>query len=279
MIGRMKYSLISSLLIGVLKEIVLLKVLIVDSDKKAVNHLEEMMMLINRKMDVDATDNVTEAYSLFEKTEYNLVLMDVVLQDGNGMDFARKIVDLYKDVNIIFMANTSEYALESYQVYASDYLIKPITEEQLKRSFMHLRYPVEEKEYVQIHCFGYFDLFYKDEVVDFGNAKSKELLAYLVDRNGGVCTNEEIMEVLWEDDKDHTSYYKKVRSNLIHTLKTYGIDNILVVNRGAMCINKNIVKCDYYDWLETIDKNDEKYYVNEYMSQYSWAEERVGIFQ
>ena len=50
-----------------------------------------------------------------------------------------------------------------------------------------------------VRCFGYFDVFYGDDPLIFSRAKTKELLAYLVDREGAACTGGEIELALWED--------------------------------------------------------------------------------
>ena len=45
-------------------------------------------------------------------------------------------------VNIIFLTAYPEYALDSYKVYCSDFLVKPLNRSQLKKSFENLRYPI-----------------------------------------------------------------------------------------------------------------------------------------
>ena len=47
-------------------------------------------------------------------------------------------------INIIFVTGYREYALESYEVYASGFLLKPVSTKKLKSAFENLRHPVPE---------------------------------------------------------------------------------------------------------------------------------------
>ena len=74
----------------------------------------------------------------------------------------------------------------------------PQTRMMSKNVLKHLRYPPEDGPAgVKIQCFGNFEIFVNGRTLAFKRSKSKELLAYLVDRNGATCTNGEMLAVLW----------------------------------------------------------------------------------
>lgn len=52
---------------------------------------------------------------------------------------------------------------------------------------------------VEARAFGNFDLLVDGKRVAFKRAKSKELMAYLIDRHGASVTRREAFAVLWED--------------------------------------------------------------------------------
>lgn len=58
--------------------------------------------------------------------EYDLVLLDVLMPGINGMQVAQELRELDKNVKIIFISSSSEFAVESYRVGAYHYLLKPI---------------------------------------------------------------------------------------------------------------------------------------------------------
>ena len=51
----------------------------------------------------------------------------------NGMDAARELRQRDKSVKIIFLTSSPEFALESYEVKAQGYVLKPIAYDKLKK--------------------------------------------------------------------------------------------------------------------------------------------------
>ncbi len=65
-----------------------------------------------------------EAMSIMESNSIQLIFIDINMPDLNGMDFVKS---LKEKPFIVFTTAYSEYALEGFQVDATDYLLKPIT--------------------------------------------------------------------------------------------------------------------------------------------------------
>ena len=139
----------------------------------------------------------------------------------------------------------------------------------------NLRYPPEDAPAgVKVQCFGNFEVFVGGRPLAFKRSKSKELLAYLVDRNGATCTNGEMLAVLWEDKPDTASLHSHLRNlifDLNHTLEDAGVRGLLVRGRSTLAIDTSKVDCDYYNFLRG-DRSSINSYRGEYMTQYSWAE-------
>ena len=126
--------------------------------------------------------------------------------------------------------------------------------------------------------FGHFDLFVNNVPITFSSAKEKELLALLVDRNGGTLTSDEAIAILWEDelpDERVKARYRKLAMSLKNTLDKNGVSDIIINDNGTRSINTNILHCDYYDLLEG-SESAKKSFHNAYMSDYSWAEDTLA---
>ncbi len=61
--------------------------------------------------------------------DYDLVFMDIQLDDSNGFETAQKLRRINQDVIIIFVTNLSQFALKGYEVSALDFIVKPVTYE------------------------------------------------------------------------------------------------------------------------------------------------------
>lgn len=58
---------------------------------------------------------------------YDLILLDIEMQQVNGMDAAERIRNQDQDVVMMFITNIASYAIRGYEVGALDYVMKPIT--------------------------------------------------------------------------------------------------------------------------------------------------------
>ena len=172
-------------------------------------------------------------------------------------------------------AEHPEYALEALQIFVSGFLLKPANEADVRNVLEHLRYPPENAPVgIKIQCFGNFEIFVGGRALAFKRSKSKELLAYLVDRNGATCTNGEMLAVLWEDKPDTASLHSHLRNlifDLSHTLEDAGVTGLLIRGRSTLALDTSKVDCDYYNFLRG-SRSATNFYRGEYMTQYSWAE-------
>lgn len=163
-------------------------------------------------------------------------------------------------------------------IHASGYLLKPVTAEKVRRELEDLRYPVpmETGMRVRFQCFGNFEAFLDNKPVVFQHEKTREILAYLVDRRA-VCGNDEIIAALWQG-KISGSYFRALRKDLVDTFQSRGCGDIFIQRWARIGIDGERVSCDYYDWQK--GRPDAiNAYRGEYMSQYDWAVLRVQPFE
>ena len=77
-----------------------------------------------------------EACRAYLKSEVpDLVFMDIFMAETSGVDLAREIRSLSTDAKIVFLTSSNEFAAESYEVGAMDYILKPPTQSQVKKVF------------------------------------------------------------------------------------------------------------------------------------------------
>jgi len=211
-----------------------------------------------------------------ESSPFDLAFLDIEMGGMNGLQLAKSLKEIFGKVNIVFTTGYSQYAADAFAIHASGYLLKPITAEAVLEALDYLHHPIvqHKDKKIRIQTFGNFEVFADDIPLRFSRSKTKELIAYLVMRNGASCSNNEIVAVLWESRPDSTALQNQFRHlvfDLRKTLKAIGAENILIRRRGVLAIVPEKVSCDLYDFFagDTIAVNK---FMGEFMAQYSWAE-------
>ena len=247
-----------------------MKIIAVDDEKVALQGLFSSIQKAAPGAEVYRFRHASEAVAHMESNPCDVAFLDIEINGMDGVKIAEKFKAVNPDVNIIFATGFGSYRDAAFELHASGYLIKPITAESVKRELDNLRRPVRQKKKLKIVTFGNFQILYGEEHVKFKYQRTNELLAYLVDRRGAMCSSGEIMTILFEDDT-HKKYYNQLRLDLINTLKELGCESAVMQSRGKLGVSINEVECDYYDYLN--GKADlSKLYHGEYMSQFSFAE-------
>ena len=254
-----------------------MRIYAIDDEENALEYIVRKIKAAEPSAEVLAFTDPNEAIKSAKNLMFDVVFLDIQMPGINGIDTARKLKKINLKSNIVFVTGYSDYTIDAFAVDASGYLLKPATTEQVRHALDNLRYPIQSVEgpCVTVQCFGNFEIFCNGEPIRFKYSKSKELLAYLTDRKGAVCRNEEVIVNLWEDDEDHASYYRSMIKDIQDSLKAIGCEDIFVKQWGGSAIVKEKIRCDYYDYLDG-KASGINAYKGEYMIQYSWAEETAG---
>ena len=106
-----------------------MKVVIIEDEKPAARKLERMLGQFP-ELQVEATlHSVEEAVEWFGKNEHpKLIFSDIVLGDGLSFDIFEKVPT---KSFIIYTTAFDQYTLKAFKLNSIDYLLKPISEEDL----------------------------------------------------------------------------------------------------------------------------------------------------
>ncbi len=100
-----------------------MKCIIVDDEPIARRGITKMAATISQLELLDGFNNAESAAVYLQNTEVDLIFLDINMPGINGIEFARTIP---KTTLIIFTTAYSQYAVDSYELDAVDYLVKPI---------------------------------------------------------------------------------------------------------------------------------------------------------
>ena len=121
-----------------------MEVMVLD-DKKLI--VRDVVRCVEKIVDGANCNGFSDEYEALEFARNNSIdvaIMDIDMPNMNGIDMAKILINLKPNINIIFLTGHKQYALDSYKVLASGFLLKPVDENELKKVMNNLRHPVRE---------------------------------------------------------------------------------------------------------------------------------------
>ena len=185
--------------------------------------------------------NFTLAQNKLASFDYDIVVLDITLPDGNGLN----LIELIKEAQppgtrilILSAKNSLEDKLKGLDLGADDYMTKPFHIAELNSRIHAI---IRRKDFD-----GKNELQFKEIVIDFNEKqvhinsnlinltrKEYDLLLYLVTNKNRVLTKEAIAEHLWGDNIDM-------------------VDNFDFVYTHIKNLRKKLIQAGGTDYLKTI---------------------------
>ena len=178
---------------------------------------------------VTPAGSVAEAMAEVGRREFDLVLLDLILPDGDGLAVCRRIRARHQmPIVIVSTRREIDDRLAGFDHGADDYIVKPFEpREVVARVRAHLRRSREGSNGDLIHLAGrvVVDAALRDAIVDGRPAgltrKEFQLLHLLATRRGRAVSREFLIEQLWADDelasdKNVAVYVRRLRSKIEH---------------------------------------------------------------
>lgn len=119
-----------------------MNIIAVDDEKFALDTLVDSIKKSVAEARVHGFRNSEEARDFVRENGCEIAFLDIKMRGMTGLELARQLKDIQEDINIIFVTGYSEYSLDAFRLYASDYLLKPATPDAVRQALGHLRTPV-----------------------------------------------------------------------------------------------------------------------------------------
>ncbi|MEG1682672.1 MAG: LytTR family DNA-binding domain-containing protein [Oscillospiraceae bacterium] len=119
---------------------------------------------------------------------FDLIFLDIFMGGLNGMETAKLLRSAGMDTPLVFLTTSPDFAVESYQVEALSYLLKPVTAETLSAVLDRFL-----REYHPSHVLLQNRLFMADDIV---SAESQNKTVLLHFKNGATATLSEKLDVV-----------------------------------------------------------------------------------
>ena len=178
---------------------------------------------------VSTVGSIAEAMGEVERRQYDLIILDRLLPDGDGMDACRRIRARYR-MPIIMLTTRGQLSdrVAGLEGGADDYLVKPFEIDELmarvKAQLRRARDLSADDDTQRIRIGRVtIDPTLRDAVIDGRTAgltaKEFELVHFLAQRRGRAVAREAIVEELWPDeipesDKIVAVYMRRLRQKI-----------------------------------------------------------------
>ena len=179
------------------------KILIVEDDSYLREGLEEL--LTKESYEPVCAKNYTEAKALFKEDSFDLIILDVMLPDGNGLDLCGYIRSTGADVPILFLTACDEefQIVRGLDAGADDYVTKPF---RLLELLSRIRALLRRKSANTTYQFGDITFDAANMTVKKGDEglfltpTEYQILSALIQNNGIIVTRTALLQRIWDSD-------------------------------------------------------------------------------
>lgn len=181
------------------------KILLVEDDLSLGETLTERL---KKEYEVIWGKSFAEAWGLFSKnSNFDLIILDVGLPDGNGFELAAKIKQLSPVLFLFLTAQADpESRLRGFELGAEEYIPKPFHLKELLIRVKHVlnaHTPLREIELP--HCmlnFTKMSVQKKSGAIEYPAVTDMKILQLLIEKSPQVLSRDQIMNEIWGVDKN-----------------------------------------------------------------------------
>ena len=161
------------------------RIAICDDDFNFISHTKEVLLNWDKKAENLSISTFNNGDSLIDshvQTPFDIILLDILMPLTSGIEVARELRNIDKSVKIVFLTSSPEFAVDSYSVKASNYLLKPLDATKLIQCLDELMTGIEkDAEYIYnktLHAV--YKTLLKD--IEYLETQNKHVLFSLSDR-------------------------------------------------------------------------------------------------
>lgn len=182
--------------------------------QRAVNMVERWSEESGIPAEIYRFDNGDALLAKNAVTHMDIIFLDIIMPLQSGIDTAKELRQSDNAVKIIFLTSSPESALDSYEVKALGYLLKPVTYKKVKETLDECRhaFEAEPKNIVLKTAFGYQKLYLHD--IEYAEAQNKRVVFYL--RTGKTVEAVESLHSLEDRTTESDGFFKCHRSYLVY---------------------------------------------------------------
>lgn len=218
-----------------------MRALIVEDEPLMAVELEEQ--LLDEQFTVDRAELFKSAEEYLIGEEYDLILLDLSLPDGDGLDLLRDIKKLYEDTAVIILTARGEIEdkVTGLELGSDDYLAKPFSMAELRariHAVLRRKFKINENEISAgklVLILDQLDVSFDGRSLDFTETEYK-ILRYLMLNKNKIITRISLAEHIWGskvDDRFSLDFINSHMKNIRQKLSKVGADHLIETVYGV----------------------------------------------
>ncbi len=205
-----------------------MKILLIEDTKEISDNIKKLLRVYDKNFFIYQAFDLNTAKKLTNTNDFDLILLDLMLPDGNWLDFCKKIK---KESNIPIIIMTAKWEdddkILGLETWADDYIVKPF---KVKELYLRIQKITKRTNLNK----NWLDFINKKVYKNWKEIKLKlkeyQILEYLY-KNKNASRTDIIENIWWEDDLfsadnkldvNISNIRKKLGKNIIETIKWYG---------------------------------------------------------
>lgn len=284
-----------------------MKVIVVDDEKAMLLVMKKMLAKIPGIEIAGLFQHGEEAFNFIRNNRVDLAFIDINMPEESGLELAKRMLAVSAGLDVVFSTSHREYAVDAFELFAFDYIVKPVSQARLERTAkkaLEKKSPVLDKDEklnrkkLAVYCFGRMDVSSElNGMVKWRSAKSEELFAYLLLNMGRSVSRERILEDVFRDLplKNAETYLNTTVYQIRKSLEPHELKTIIITTHESLRLDLKEVYLDFAELenrvkaMENLDETNlqsaietEKLYADDLFGDktYWWAiqeRERLAV--
>ncbi len=194
-----------------------MKYVLIDDERLAVEHLKALLLKTGKLKEEHLVSftNPMDAIHYIEKEKPQVVFADIEMPMVSGITLASRVRSSCPGIEVVFVTAHKQYAVEAFEQYALDYLLKPLMLERVRKTVERIEERLKEKSVVSpmntpkilIKLMGDAGTFKEGMMLDYKwrSGKIRELFVFLLHNRHRFVSKYEIFEALIPEEEPEKS--------------------------------------------------------------------------
>ncbi|MCG5102102.1 response regulator [Oceanobacillus alkalisoli] len=242
-----------------------MRVVCIDDEQLALRYIERQLAKIAEVEVIGSFVNPLEGKEFILREKPDVVFLDIDMTPVNGMEIAEKILEKLPDVILVFVTAYEAYAVNAFELNATDYIVKPLKFERLELTVNRIKNQLQNQhkriitypQSLRIKMTPSLAFETEPDVFEplpWRTAKTQELFIFLLQNHDVVIEKSAIIELLWDDydlEKAYSLLYTTIY-NIRKQIKPYQKHIMLHNHSYGYLLELTQVEIDYVEWSKAI---------------------------